>query len=84
MPTLAVAMSPTHWYSWVSEKLTSEQDFARTEVTLEGLIPLETTPTSQPVIWKEKLVVGHNVCYDRARVKEQYLIKVIVCPDDHH
>jgi len=25
---------------------------------------------------KEKLVIGHNVSYDRARIKEQYFLKV--------
>ncbi len=27
--------------------------------------------------WTKKIVVGHNVSYDRARIKEQYFLQVI-------
>lgn len=26
--------------------------------------------------WVEKIVIGHNVSYDRARIKEQYFLEV--------
>lgn len=26
--------------------------------------------------WKERLIVGHNVSFDRSYIKEQYLLKV--------
>ncbi|KAL9929746.1 DNA polymerase gamma, catalytic subunit tam isoform 1-T1 [Glossina fuscipes fuscipes] len=72
MPTIATAVSTKHWYSWVSPRLlvpqheiTAKQEFPR--YTLEDLIPLgKRTP---------KLIVGHNVSYDRARLREQYLIE---------
>lgn len=81
VPTLATAISPTCWYSWVSERLTREQDFAkaRKRLTVEDFIPLETNARSgEPAWgwWRERLVVGHNVGYDRARIKEQYFMKV--------
>ena len=73
-PTLAVAASPNYWYSWVSKRLIEEQDYVqRSKVTLNDLISLEG---SSPQNWKERLIVGHNVSYDRARIKEQYLFKV--------
>lgn len=71
-PTLAVAVSPTHWYSWVSHRLISGQDGAphKSWGLPDELISLAGFPQ------KAGLVVGHNVCYDRARIKEQYDIIV--------
>ena len=71
-PTLAVAVSPTHWYSWVSHRLASGQDGAphKSWGLPDELIPLAG------VHEKTGLIIGHNVCYDRARIKEQYNIKV--------
>ena len=82
IPTLATAVSPTCWYSWVSERLTREQDFAQAgkRMTVEDFIPLETeSESSEPGRgwWRKRLVVGHNVGYDRARIKEQYFMKVM-------
>ena len=82
-PILAVAVSPQAWYSWVSERLSSSEDFfsnMERDASLDDLIQLEkgcedvNDPSS--VKWDCRLVVGHNVSYDRARLKEQYLIKV--------
>ncbi|KAL9082993.1 MAG: hypothetical protein Q9159_006052 [Coniocarpon cinnabarinum] len=58
-PALACAASPTHWYSWMSPWLLRESDADR------HLIPLGDPS-------KSRLVVGHNIGYDRARVKEEY------------
>lgn len=77
-PTLAVAVSPTAWYSWCSRRLIEDRYTWSSQLTLGDLIPLETPPnTSRPPAgqWKERLVVGHNVSFDRAHVKEQYLLK---------
>ena len=72
-PTLAVAASPSYWYSWVSPRLVSKKDYAkRSKVTFDELIPLEGEESGK----RERLVVGHNVSYDRARVREEYLINV--------
>ena len=61
-PALACAVSATHWYSWMSPWLLGESDSDR------HLIPL-----GDPL--KPRLVVGHNIGYDRARVKEEYSLK---------
>ncbi|XP_033940658.1 DNA polymerase subunit gamma-1 isoform X1 [Pseudochaenichthys georgianus] len=77
-PTMAVAMSPTNWYSWCSKRLIEERYSWSNQLTLADLIPLETSinsarpPGGQ---WKERLIVGHNVSFDRTFIKEQYLLK---------
>ncbi|XP_026221439.1 DNA polymerase subunit gamma-1 [Anabas testudineus] len=77
-PTLAVAVSPTNWYSWCSKRLIEERYSWSNQLTLADLIPLETPinsvrpPRGQ---WKERLIVGHNVSFDRSHIKEQYLLK---------
>jgi DNA polymerase gamma 1 len=58
-PVMAVACSPNAWYAWCSPILTGESD------SFEHLVPLNT-------LQRKQVVVGHNVGYDRARVKEEY------------
>ncbi|KAM4734089.1 LOW QUALITY PROTEIN: DNA polymerase subunit gamma-1 [Anableps anableps] len=77
-PTLAVALSPTNWYSWCSKRLIEERYSWSNQLTLADLIPLETpSNSSRPPRgqWKERLIVGHNVSFDRSFIKEQYLLK---------
>uniref|UniRef100_A0A673MKI6 DNA polymerase subunit gamma-1 n=1 Tax=Sinocyclocheilus rhinocerous TaxID=307959 RepID=A0A673MKI6_9TELE len=77
-PTLAVAVSPNAWYSWCSKRLIEDRYTWSSDLTLSDLIPLETPANStQPRggVWQERLVVGHNVSFDRAYIKEQYLLK---------
>jgi DNA polymerase gamma 1 len=59
---MATAASPTAWYAWVSPWLLGETTNPR------QLIPLGD-PTNP------RIVVGHNIGYDRARVKEEYDLK---------
>lgn len=59
---MACAVSPTAWYSWLSPWLLGETPNER------QLIPIGD-PT------KDRVVVGHNVGYDRARILEEYNIK---------
>ena len=59
---LACAASPSAWYCWISPWLLDQScDPAQ-------LIPLG--PRETP-----RIVVGHNVAYDRARVKEEYDVR---------
>lgn len=58
---MACAVSPTAWYGWLSPWLLEESKSDR------HLIPLGDT--SQP-----RVVVGHNIGYDRARIAEEYNI----------
>ncbi|KAH7313416.1 DNA polymerase family A-domain-containing protein [Stachybotrys elegans] len=59
---MACASSPTAWYAWLSPWLLGESDTPR------HLIPLGD-PT------QDRIIVGHNIGYDRARVLEEYSIK---------
>lgn len=59
---LACAASPTAWYAWISPWLLGESQNER------HLIPL-----GDPSL--PRIVVGHNIGYDRARVKEEYDLK---------
>uniref|UniRef100_A0A8C8FD67 DNA polymerase subunit gamma-1 n=1 Tax=Oncorhynchus tshawytscha TaxID=74940 RepID=A0A8C8FD67_ONCTS len=77
-PTLAVAVSPTAWYSWCSKRLIEERYSWSSQLTPADLIPMETpTNSSRPPggQWRERLIVGHNVSFDRSYIKEQYLLK---------
>ena len=59
---MACAASPTAWYAWLSPWLLGETENHR------QLIPLGDPQTS-------RIVIGHNIGYDRARVLEEYDIK---------
>ncbi|KAL8657581.1 MAG: hypothetical protein Q9226_001769 [Calogaya cf. arnoldii] len=56
---MACAASPTTWYAWLSPWLLEESDTDR------HLIPLGD-PSN------ERIVIGHNIGYDRARIAEEY------------
>lgn len=56
---MACAASPTAWYAWISPWLLGETEN-----------PVQLIPLGDPT--KERIVVGHNIGYDRARVKEEY------------
>lgn len=60
-PVLATACSATAWYGWVSPWLLGETE------NLRNLIPLGSK--------EEKIVIGHNIAYDRKRISEEYNIK---------
>ncbi|CAG7661336.1 unnamed protein product [Allacma fusca] len=79
VPTLAVAVSPDAWYSWCSTTLVDGLDrSADSPIRLEELIPFDTCKSEGPEtskFWKPKIIIGHNVCYDRARIKEQYFLQ---------
>ncbi|KAK5119048.1 hypothetical protein LTR62_000259 [Meristemomyces frigidus] len=61
-PAMACAASADHWYAWLSPWLLGETENDR------HLIPLGDTT-------KPRIVVGHNVGYDRARIAEEYSLK---------
>ncbi|XP_048583688.1 DNA polymerase subunit gamma-1-like isoform X2 [Nematostella vectensis] len=74
-PTLAVAASPSAWYSWVSPRLVKDKSYQWIVRPRPDLyIPLETSDGKE-THWRERLVIGHSVGYDRSYVKEQYYIK---------
>ncbi|KAI1755481.1 DNA polymerase gamma [Xylaria castorea] len=59
---MACAMSPTAWYAWLSPWLLGESDSDR------HLIPLGNPG-------RDRVIVGHNIGYDRARILEEYDLK---------
>jgi DNA polymerase gamma 1 len=56
---MACAVSPTHWYAWLSPWLLGESDNDR------HLIPLGDPNQA-------RIIVGHNIGYDRARIADEY------------
>lgn len=58
-PVMAAACTPTHWYTWLSPWLLSESS------SPEHLVPLGPPETA-------RVIVGHNVGYDRSKVEEEY------------
>jgi DNA polymerase gamma 1 len=68
LPVLATAASENAWYSWVCDSLVERKQFGwLSQCVVDNLIPLESHGRGM-----ERLVVGHMVSYDRARIKEQY------------
>lgn len=59
---MACAVSPTNWYAWLSPWLVGESENDR------HLIPLGDPK-------KPRIIVGHNIGYDRARIAEEYDIE---------
>lgn len=76
-PTLAVAISPSAWYSWCSRRLVEERYSWTSQLSPADLIPLEAPASAGPTQrdGQEQLVVGHNVSFDRAHIREQYRIQ---------
>ncbi|XP_015120544.1 DNA polymerase subunit gamma-1, mitochondrial [Diachasma alloeum] len=79
LPTLATAVSTDAWYGWVSKSLVGGSSIPAESrsFTPELLIPIESTIVEHGKKLSDyqkrpKIIVGHNVCYDRARIKEQY------------
>ena len=59
---MACAVSPTAWYGWLSPWLLGESDN-----------PLHLVPLGDPS--KPRIIIGHNIGYDRARILEEYDLK---------
>lgn len=78
-PTIATAVSPHAWYAWVSDAVISgSSGTVGRHYSTKDLIPLESGPLQRGAghgISKPRVVVGHNVSYDRARIKEQYWLE---------
>ena len=67
-PTLAVAVSSKAWYSWTSLRLVSGANQSR-RLSLNDLIPFD------PSTGIDKLIIGHNVGFDRSFMREQYSLE---------
>lgn len=79
LPTLATAVTREAWYGWVAKSLVDGSSIPAESrsFTPDMLVPMESTDAElgkklNDHQKKAKLIVGHNVSYDRARIKEQY------------
>ncbi|WVQ98456.1 hypothetical protein IAU59_005581 [Kwoniella sp. CBS 9459] len=78
-PVMATAVTPNGWYSWLSPTIFDDPPGD----TSDPLPPWKTrTPSHHPhdliPLFKgstPRVVIGHNVGYDRARVKEEYSLE---------
>lgn len=59
---MACAVSPTAWYGWISPWLLDESDS-----------PVHLIPMGDPS--KPRIIIGHNIGFDRARILEEYDLK---------
>uniref|UniRef100_A0A9W3G646 DNA polymerase subunit gamma-1 n=1 Tax=Camelus bactrianus TaxID=9837 RepID=A0A9W3G646_CAMBA len=64
--------------TWLNRCILQERYSGTSQLSPADLIPLEVPasaggPTQRD--WQKQLVVGHNVCFDRAHIREQYLIQ---------
>lgn len=85
-PVLACAASPTAWYSWCCDRICDKPARAgyQDSLSLLDLIPLESSlkgvesDAEKGYKTRERLVIGHNVAFDRARVMEQYYLENVL------
>uniref|UniRef100_A0A914HVI7 DNA-directed DNA polymerase n=1 Tax=Globodera rostochiensis TaxID=31243 RepID=A0A914HVI7_GLORO len=68
LPTLAVALSHTKWYSWCSTRMADADNELPEFVRPEHLISMGNLGQ------RKRLVIGHNVAFDRTFISEQYAI----------
>ena len=62
-PVMACAASPEAWYGWISPWLLSESPSPR------HLVPFGSDPS------RKRIIIGHNVGYDRQRIRDEYNIR---------
>ncbi|XP_028128634.2 DNA polymerase subunit gamma-1, mitochondrial isoform X1 [Diabrotica virgifera virgifera] len=80
-PTLATAVSNKAWYGWVNPCVLDgiTRPVTSHQYSINSLLPLESESQETGLKLskhqkKPKVVIGHNVSFDRARIKEQYWI----------
>lgn len=74
-PTMACAVGENYWYSWTCKSLlTAKRTYRKNtdENTIriyraDEMIAMEPNDSVEP-----KIIVGHNVSFDRARIRNQY------------
>jgi DNA polymerase gamma 1 len=74
-PVIAVALSDKAWYSWCSERLVNNDFMYLKSLELTDLIPFESSDLTERKS-KKRLVIGHNVGFDRSFIREQYYLEV--------
>lgn len=74
-PIIAVAASSEAWYTWCSHAFFIEDYNGSSPLMLDDLIPLESDNAEKRKT-KKRVVIGHNVGFDRGFIKEQYYQEV--------
>lgn len=80
-PCMATAVTPNGWYSWLCPTLfetppaTSPQERPPWDTSTPAQHPHDLIPLFPPGSDVPRLVIGHNVGYDRARIFEEYDLK---------
>lgn len=73
--TMACALGSKGWYSWTSPTLIKAEPKIKSHpggmYTADQMIPIESENAEHS---NPKIIVGHNVSFDRARIREQYLL----------
>ncbi|XP_076224303.1 DNA polymerase gamma, catalytic subunit tam [Nomia melanderi] len=79
LPVIATAVSTEAWYGWVSKSIIDgvARSYEGQQFTTDQLIPIESKPTEHgeklsDFQKKPKILIGHNVSFDRSKIKEQY------------
>ncbi|XP_066600185.1 DNA polymerase subunit gamma-1, mitochondrial isoform X2 [Prorops nasuta] len=81
VPIMATAVSAKAWYGWVSRFLIDEckDPFKNHNLKTDVLIPMESIRGDGKKLTefqkKPKIIVGHNVSFDRSKIVEQYWLK---------
>ena len=68
-------------YSWTADSVLQDKLRWTREPQLGDLIPLESKRNSTSMSDRKRLIIGHNVGFDRSFVKEQYFIQVSLCSE---
>lgn len=89
-PVMAVAAGKTGWYAWCSPWLTGDDDrpnhlipfgpsipsaSATPDSTADSSSPSRPSTLFEPSSSTPRLLIGHNVLYDRARVQSEYTLR---------
>lgn len=75
-PVIATAVTPTHWYSWLCPTIFREPPAEpaprkpKWDKTVNEDLPHDLIPMFNGD--KARIVIGHNVGFDRARIKDEY------------
>lgn len=78
-PTMATCASVDYWYSWCSPRLVYGK--SETKSSFEDVFSQQPKITINDLIpfgrfdHRERLIIGHNVSYDRSFIKEQHETK---------
>jgi len=66
---MAACVSDKAWYTWLSPYFLSTSHSFPSDITPDTMIPLGSHSNSS------KLVIGHNISYDRIRIGDEYNLK---------